>query len=650
MSLLAVDNLQTHFRTRAGTVRAVDGLSFTLDRGRALGIVGESGSGKTVTSLSIMRLLEAPGFIAGGRVLLDGQDMVSLSEREIRAIRGRRICLVFQDPMTALNPVYRVGDQIVEAMQAHAAIGHAAALERTTELFRQLGIPAPEQRIHEYPHQLSGGMRQRVTIAMALVNEPELLILDEPTTALDVTIQAQILDLIRGLRHRVNTAVLLITHDIGVVEEVCDEVLVMYGGRVMEWGTVAQVTTDPKHPLYARASGVDPDPGQARHAARRHCWQRAERAGAAAGLPVLAALRTGDAAMQRRSRPAPARRRAAGRLLAVLMSTDPLLEIRDLRTYYKPRGSWSGRGAWVKAVDGVSLSIGRGETFGLVGESGCGKSTLGRSILRLTQPQSGQILFDGQDLLALPSRQLKRVRQDIQAIFQDPFGSLDPRMTVRQQIGEGLIIQGLLGRDERDARIEGLIDRVGLGREHLDRYPHEFSGGQRQRIGIARALALRPKFILADEPVSALDVSVQSQVLNLLAELQREFGLTYLFIAHDLAVVEYISDRVGVMYLGRLVEVARAEQLYDDPRMPYTQALLSATPGSERATGRKRIVLTGDVPSPLNPPSGCPFRTRCWLAEEICHREVPVLKEVEPEHFVACHFADDKARVTGAAG
>ena len=331
------------------------------------------------------------------------------------------------------------------------------------------------------------------------------------------------------------------------------------------------------------------------------------------------------------------------------MPTDPLLEVRDLRTYYKPRSSWAGRGAWVKAVDGVSLSIGRGETFGLVGESGCGKSTLGRSILRLTQPQSGQILFDGQDLLTLRTRQLKRIRQDIQAIFQDPFGSLDPRMTVRQQIGEGLIIQGLLGRDERDERIEGLIDRVGLGREHLDRYPHQFSGGQRQRIGIARALALRPKFVLADEPVSALDVSVQSQVLNLLAELQREFGLTYLFIAHDLAVVEYISDRVGVMYLGRLVEVARAEQLYDDPRMPYTQALLSATPGSERATGRKRIVLTGDVPSPLDPPSGCPFRTRCWLAEDICHREVPVLKEVEPEHFVACHFANDKARVTGAA-
>ena len=324
---------------------------------------------------------------------------------------------------------------------------------------------------------------------------------------------------------------------------------------------------------------------------------------------------------------------------------EPLLEIRDLRTYYKPRGGWSGRGAWVKAVDGVSLSIGRGETFGLVGESGCGKSTLGRSILRLEQPQSGQILFEGQDLVTLPKRQLKRVRQDIQAIFQDPFGSLDPRMTVRQQVAEGLIVQGLLGRDERDARIEGLIDRVGLMREHLDRYPHEFSGGQRQRIGIARALALRPKFVLADEPVSALDVSVQSQVLNLLADLQREFGLTYLFIAHDLSVVEYFSDRVGVMYLGRLVEYARAEQLYDDARMPYTRALLSATPGSERKTGRKRIVLTGDVPSPLDPPAGCPFHTRCWLAEDRCRREVPPLREVEPEHFAACHFADDKMRL-----
>ena len=329
------------------------------------------------------------------------------------------------------------------------------------------------------------------------------------------------------------------------------------------------------------------------------------------------------------------------------MPDNPLLEIRDLRTYYKPRGRWGGRGApWVKAVDGVSLTIERGETFGLVGESGCGKSTLGRSILRLERPQSGQILFEGEDLLTLPQRQMKRVRQDIQAIFQDPFGSLDPRMTVRQQIAEGLIVQGLLSRDERDVRIEALIDRVGLMRGHLDRYPHEFSGGQRQRIGIARALALRPKFVLADEPVSALDVSVQSQVLNLLTELQREFGLTYLFIAHDLSVVEYISDRVGVMYLGRLVEFAKAERLYDDSRMPYTRALLSATPGSERATGRKRIVLTGDVPSPLDPPSGCPFRTRCWLAEDLCSIETPALREVEPDHFAACHFADDKTRLS----
>lgn len=329
------------------------------------------------------------------------------------------------------------------------------------------------------------------------------------------------------------------------------------------------------------------------------------------------------------------------------MPGDTLLEIRDLRTYYKPRGGWTGRGGLViKAVDGVSLSIKRGETFGLVGESGCGKSTLGRSILRLERPQSGQILFEGEDLLTLPARQMRQVRRDIQAIFQDPFGSLDPRMTVRQQIAEGLIVQGLLGRDERNARIVELIDRVGLMREHLDRYPHEFSGGQRQRIGIARALALRPKFVLADEPVSALDVSVQSQVLNLLTELQREFGLTYLFIAHDLSVVEYISDRVGVMYLGRLVEFASAERLYDDPRMPYTRALLSATPGSERTTGRRRIVLTGDVPSPLDPPSGCPFRTRCWLAQDLCSVETPALREVEPDHFAACHFADDKTRLS----
>jgi oligopeptide/dipeptide ABC transporter ATP-binding protein len=319
---------------------------------------------------------------------------------------------------------------------------------------------------------------------------------------------------------------------------------------------------------------------------------------------------------------------------------DVLLDIRNLRTWYAAHG-----GAWVKAVDDVSFAVRRGETLGLVGESGCGKSTLGRSILRLEKARSGEVIFDGEDVLRASPRRLKRMRRDMQVIFQDPHASLDPRMNVRQLIGEGLVVQGGMSRDERDARVAGLAERVGLRREHLDRYPHEFSGGQRQRIGIARALALRPKFVLADEPVSALDVSVQSQVLNLLSELQGEFGLTYLFIAHDLSVVEYISDRVGVMYLGRIVELASAETLYDDPRMPYTQALLSAIPGSEAATGRKRIVLGGDVPSPLDPPSGCPFRTRCWMARDVCASTVPTLREIAPAHFAACHFAEE----TGAA-
>jgi oligopeptide/dipeptide ABC transporter ATP-binding protein len=333
--------------------------------------------------------------------------------------------------------------------------------------------------------------------------------------------------------------------------------------------------------------------------------------------------------------------RARGEETTANPPDDILLEVRNLRTYYPSRTGMLGRNTeWVKAVDDVSFTIKRGETFGLVGESGCGKTTLGRSILRLERPQSGQVIFDGEDVLSLPPSRLKQVRSHMQAIFQDPHGSLDPRMTVRQLIAEGLIVQGTLGRDERDERVEKLTEVVGLRREHLDRYPHEFSGGQRQRIGIARALALRPKFVLADEPVSALDLSVQSQVLNLLSDLQREFGLTYLFIAHDLSVVEYISDRVGVMYLGRLVELASAEALYDDPRMPYTQALLSAIPGSEHATGRKRITLAGDVPSPLNPPSGCPFRTRCWLARDVCAETVPSLREVKPNHFAACHFAD----------
>jgi len=327
-----------------------------------------------------------------------------------------------------------------------------------------------------------------------------------------------------------------------------------------------------------------------------------------------------------------------------LKTDDLLLEVRNLRTWYPHGGGWSGRGGWVKAVDDVSFSIRRGETLGLVGESGCGKTTLGRSILRLERPQAGKILFEGEDLLTMPPARLQQVRRNIQAIFQDPMGSLDPRMTVRQLVSEGLVIQGMK-RDERDARVEALMDTVGLRRDHLSRYPHEFSGGQRQRIGIARALAVRPSFVLADEPVSALDVSVQSQVLNLLQELQRDHGLTYLFIAHDLGVVEYLSDRVGVMYLGRLVELAPAEALYDDPRMPYTQALLSAIPGSAGRERGSRIVLEGDLPSPLDPPSGCPFRTRCWLAESRCATERPDLREVMPGHFAACHFADDPAHL-----
>jgi oligopeptide/dipeptide ABC transporter ATP-binding protein len=320
---------------------------------------------------------------------------------------------------------------------------------------------------------------------------------------------------------------------------------------------------------------------------------------------------------------------------------DVLLEIRNLRTYFPSRtGLFNHKTDWVKAVDDVSFSIHRGETFGLVGESGCGKSTLGRSIMRLERPQSGEVLFEGENILAVSESRLKALRPNMQVIFQDPHGSLDPRMNIRQVISEGLVIQGKMGRGERDERIERLVEVVGLRKEYLDRYPHEFSGGQRQRIGIARALALRPKFVLADEPVSALDVSVQSQVLNLLSDLQQEFGLTYLFIAHDLSVVEYFSDRVGVMYLGKLVEVASAEDLYADPRMPYTQALLSAIPGTKEAGKQERIILRGDVPSPLNPPSGCPFRTRCWLAQDICAQTTPPLREVRPAHWAACHFAD----------
>jgi len=660
--LLRVENLRTHFHTQAGVVRAVDGVDLNIAPGRTLGVVGESGCGKSVTALSVMRLIDHPGRIeAGSKILFGERDLAELEEDELQRIRGNDISMIFQEPMTSLNPVYTVGDQIAEAVQLHQRVGAHKATERAVEMMRLVGIPSPDRRVRDYPHQMSGGMRQRVMIAMALSCNPKLLIADEPTTALDVTIQAQILELMKELRDRLGMAIMLITHDLGVVAEMADDVAVMYAGRVVERGPVEAIFNSPQHP-YTEAllhsipvlgmtqaeplkviRGMVPSPlnwpGGCRFATRcDYTFDRCLKGPAAAGGGCAA-----ERLLAVRERPAQLDRARSSSVTAVTgraTEAKPLLQARGVTKHFPiRRGILQRTVGKVQAVDGVDLDVLPGETVGLVGESGCGKSTLGRALLRLVEPTAGEILFEGRDVAQMRGRELKGVRRDMQIIFQDPVGSLDPRMTVREIVSEGLAIHGLAPGRQRAAKVKEILQRVGLRPEAAGRYPHEFSGGQRQRIGIARALVLQPKFVVADEPVSALDVSIQSQVLNLLVELKREFNLTYLFVAHNLAVVGYISDRIAVMYLGKVVELAEAAELYRRPLHPYTMALLSAIPEPKPGARRQRIVLRGDVPSPINPPSGCRFRTRCPIAQQICAEVEPPL-EMKPEgHVAACHFA-----------
>jgi oligopeptide/dipeptide ABC transporter ATP-binding protein len=590
--LLAVNDLRVRFSSDAGATDAVDGVSFQLERGETLALVGESGSGKSVTALCVMRLLPRPaGRLASGRILFEGKDLALRSEAEMRQVRGTEIGMVFQEPMTSLNPVLTVGAQVSERLRVHAGLGRRQAARRAVEMLDRVRIPEPGRRAANYPHQMSGGMRQRVMIAMALACRPKLLIADEPTTALDVTIQAQILDLMRNLQAEFGMAILFITHDLGVVAEMADRVVVMYRGRAVEQAAVRSLFANPRVP-YTQAL--------LRSIPRIDL--------AAATRPALA----GDPA-------------------------DYLLEVRHLRKHFTAQSRLPfGRASTVKAVDDVSFAIRAGEVLGLVGESGSGKTTVGRSVLRLLEPTSGQVLFEGVDITQVSAPEMRRRRKDMQIIFQDPYASLNPRMTVSAIIGQALDIHHLAVGRERAAKIVDLLERVGLSAAHLERYPHEFSGGQRQRIGIARALGVGPRFIIADEPVSALDVTIQAQVIDLLQDLQHEFRLALLFISHDLGVVECISDRVMVMYLGRVMEIAPSGELYRDPRHPYTQALLSAIPVPDPTIRRARLPLEGDIPSPRNPPSGCVFRTRCPAATADCAAVVPALEEVSPQHFKAC--------------
>ncbi|MFE8643614.1 dipeptide ABC transporter ATP-binding protein [Sphingomonas sp. NCPPB 2930] len=609
--VLAVDGLTVRFSTSERTVDAVRNLSFHVNRGETLAVVGESGSGKSVTSLALMRLVEhGGGRIVGGRMDFRRRngavlDLAQAGGRTMRGIRGADIAMIFQEPMTSLNPVFTAGDQIAEAIRAHQGKSASAAKAEALRMLELVRIPEARNVLGRYPHQLSGGMRQRVMIAMALSCKPQLLIADEPTTALDVTIQAQILQLVRELQAEMRMGVLFITHDMGVVAEVADRVLVMHRGDQVEQGPSVQIFGAPRHP-YTRA-----------------LLSAVPKLGAMQGTDLprpFALLQGGGVAVDDASDAAPAApvdTRTAGR--------PPILRVQDLVTRFDLRSGLFNRiTRRVHAVEKVSFDLHPGETLGLVGESGCGKSTTGRSLLRLVESQGGAIEFGGRNILELPTSEVQALRRDIQFIFQDPFASLDPRLTVGFSIMEPMLVHKVASGAAAQARVDWLLEKVGLPREYAQRYPHEFSGGQRQRIAIARALALNPKVVVADESVSALDVSIQAQIVNLMLDLQRELGVAFLFISHDMAVVERISHRVAVMFLGQIVEIGPRRAIFENPQHPYTRKLMDAVPIADPARRHlKRALLEGDIPSPIRA-----------LGDE---PDVRPLVQVSPGHFVARH-------------
>jgi peptide/nickel transport system ATP-binding protein len=697
--ILAVDDLRVTFPGAGGGVRAVRGLSYQVRAGEVIGIVGESGSGKSVSSLAVMGLLP-PGARTAGSVRYRGKELLDLDDRAASRIRGREISMVFQDPLSALTPVYTVGDQVAEALRIHSDISREAATRRAVELLDLVGIPNAKARAGAFPHEFSGGMRQRVTIAIAIANDPDLIIADEPTTALDVTIQAQILEVLKTAQQATGAAIVLITHDLGVVAGFADRTMVMYAGRAVETGTTEDVfyrarmpytmgllgsiprvdaagrqpltpvdgappaLSDlppgcpfaPRCPMVVdRCTTVEPDLVRLVGSGDRHF------AACHRSIEIELSGLTGTDVFTVGVTPPPAAERFA-------RSTRPVvLEVRDLvRHYPLTRGQvFRRRVGTVHAVDGISFDIRQGETLALVGESGCGKTTALTEVLRMVRPQAGSIVILGRDTATMSSRQRFTTRRDVQIVFQDPFASLDPRLPVGDILAEPLATQGV-PRAQRHREIPELLRLVGMEAEHASRYPHEFSGGQRQRIGIARALALKPQLVVLDEPVSALDVSIQAGIINLLAKLGLDLGLSYLFVAHDLSVVRYLADQVAVMYLGKIVESGPVDRVFAAPTHPYTQALLSAIPLPDpiKERQRRRILLVGDLPSPADPPSGCRFRTRCQLFATLpadrrvaCVEREPVLRcadgptaattpgdpvagdPVAGDHAAACHYA-----------
>ncbi len=753
--VLEIQNLSTHIKLTSSVVQAVGNIDLYVDAGETLGVVGESGCGKSMTGLSIMGLLPPGGSIVNGSIKLNDRELVGLKEEELRRIRGNDIAMIFQDPLTSLDPTKTIGYQVGEPVRLHRNASKAEALDRAVEVLNLVGLPRPKERLSDYPHQLSGGLRQRVMIAMALACEPKLLIADEPTTALDVTIQAQILALLKDLKERLGMAMLLITHDMGVIAGHADRVNVMYAGRVVETAEAAQLFEEMHHP-YTQAllasipqlnqdakkalhaiPGLPPDlahpPDGCRFAARctratdkcraeepplsgktfEHrfsCWHpvdgpltltvighggpdaastglvgsdsasldqaaASDKVGyvhddslaagteseavpaapegqpATAEVPVAAevpaaAEETVLVVASGLTETADGRLEVSERRIEVAAANGngiaPLLELRNLvKEFPVTSGAiLQRRVASVKAVSDVSFAVPAGTTFGLVGESGCGKTTIGKLIVALERPNSGSITVNGEDVSKLHRADLRRKRRDLQLMFQDPQSSLDPRMRVGAIIGEPLAVQHIGSKRAQRERVFELLGEVGLPRNAVERYPHEFSGGQRQRIGLARALTVNPRLIVADEPVSALDVSIRAQVLNLMKRLQASHGLTYVVISHDLAVVKYMANRIGVMYLGKLVELGSGDDIYQRAAHPYTAGLVATIPIPDPTTERAKsgAAIKGELPSPVNPPSGCRFRTRCPYAQDRCAAEEPELRSFGPGHVAACHF------------
>ena len=576
--LLEFKNLVTEFHTEGTIVKAVNGVSFTLNKGETIGIVGESGSGKSVTSLSAMRLIPSPpGKISGGEIIFHEKDgtatnLLAISEEEIRKFRGNDIAMIFQEPMTSLNPVFTCGDQVMEAIILHQKLNKKDAKALTIKLFKEVQLPTPERIFSTYPHQISGGQKQRVMIAMAMSCQPSVLIADEPTTALDVTVQKTILQLMQNLQKEHDMGIMFITHDLGVIAELADKVVVMYKGNIVEQGSVWDIFTNPKHP-YTKGLLACRPPLDKRYTFLPTVsdFMKIDENGEIIDNGISVSEFTKDLAIPESERVAKHKK---------LYSQVPLMQIKNLKTYFPIRnGFFGGISDHVKAVDDVTFDVYPGETLGLVGESGCGKTTIGRTIIRLEEPTEGEMIYKGKDIAKMNTEELRLFRKDVQIIFQDPYSSLNPRMTIGNAIMEPMQVHGILENDEqRKKKVEELLTRVSLDPTHFYRYPHEFSGGQRQRIGIARALAVNPKFIICDESVSALDVSVQAQVLNLLNELKEEFGLTYIFISHDLSVVKYMSDSMVVMQAGKIEEMGDADQIYNKPATKYTQKLIDAIP------------------------------------------------------------------------